>query len=74
MEGAGRAADRRVDLALFQAWHGEAFAREKRLKSLSKYRAQTGPQKGQSPAQLLGALREFKARGAKMEIRRVPND
>lgn len=71
MEGAALAAERRADLALFQAWHGEAFAREKRLKSLSKYTVRK-PQK-QGPEELLAAMREFQARGAKMTIRRVSN-
>ena len=70
MEGAGLAAERKFDLALFQAWHGEAFSREKRLKPLSKYRTQSGPAK-QSPEQMLAILKELKARGAKMDIRRV---
>ena len=70
MEGAGLAAERQAEMALFQAWHGEAFAREKRLKPLSKY-IKSGARK-QSPEELLAAFRDFQARGAKMEIRHVP--
>lgn len=71
MEGAGLAAERAADRALFQAWHAEAFAREKRLKPLARYLSSGKPQK-QGPAEMLATLREYKARGAAMEIKRVP--
>lgn len=73
MEGAGLAANQQTDLALFHAWHAEAFAREKRLKPLGKYLSSNRPKKSQSAAEMLATLQEFADRGAKMKIKRVSN-
>lgn len=66
MEGHVRAATRAYDLAIAQAWHAEAFARQKRLKPLAKYLS-VQP-RAQSASEMLGALREMQARGAPMTI------
>jgi len=71
MEGRALAAKSRYDLALFAAWHGEAFAREKRLKPLGKYMASGQPKRQQGASEMLAAMRELNARGAPMTIRKV---
>jgi protoporphyrinogen oxidase len=71
MEGRAHAATNAFELSMSQAWHTEAFAREKRLKSLGKYLAASKPQQPQAGAEMLATLREIKARGAPMTIRRV---
>ena len=71
MEGRARAANRDVEAAVAQAWHGEAFAREKRLKPLSKYLGGLKPQKPQGPAEMLAIFRDLQARGAGIEIAKV---
>lgn len=68
MEGRARAAQTRYDQALSQAWHTEAFAREKRLKPLGKYLSASKPKNPQDSAEMLAALRELQARGAPMTI------
>lgn len=69
MKGRARAAEREIDMALFEAWHTAALTREKRLKPLAKYRV-AKKAKAESPAEMLATLREIKARGAKMTIKR----
>lgn len=70
MEGAALASKKRQDLAVYQAWHAELFAREKKLKKLSAY-LREAPKKAQTPAEMLAALKGFRSRGASMNIRRV---
>ena len=72
MEGRARAAQRSFEFGLSQAWHTEAFAREKRLKPLAKYigKAEKTDQ-SRGGAMLYGTLIEMQARGVPMTIRRV---
>jgi nitrate reductase assembly molybdenum cofactor insertion protein NarJ len=70
MEGRSRAAKQQFDIAVAGAWHAEAFARQRRLKSLAKYMGRTTDQK-QSGTQMLAMLQELSARGAPMTIRKV---
>ena len=69
MEGRARAAKRNFELALSQAWHTEAFAREKRLKKLAEYLE--GPPKARTADEILDAFLMFQALGAPMTIREV---
>lgn len=69
MEGAARRARREQELAILQAWHGEAFARTKRLKGLSDYLGEK--KKAQTPEEMLAVFRSFQSRGAPMNIRQV---
>lgn len=71
MEGRARAAQHRYEMVLSQAWHTEAFARQKKLKPLEKYLTAAEPQKSQTPAEMLATLRELKERGAPMTFTRV---
>lgn len=70
MEGRARAAVRRYEGDIALAWHTEAFAREKRLKPLAKYLSATKGKPAQGPAEMLATLRELKARGVAMKIRK----
>lgn len=73
MEGAARAAKNRMDELFWQAWHVEAFARMKGrdFKAALKRHFGGSPAKAQTPLEMLDALKEFKARGVPMNIRRV---
>lgn len=72
MEGRARAAKREAEQRLIQAYNGEAFAREKRLKPASHYLASLKP-RGQRmhPAEQLTVFQELKDRGAPLTIRKV---
>ncbi len=71
MEGRSLAAVRRYEASLAQAWHTEAFAREKRLKPLAKYLSSNKAKPAQGPTEMLATLREIQSRGAPMTIRKV---
>jgi len=68
MEGAALAAKRAFELALVTAYHTEAFARQKRLKSLSSYLAE--PKAHSSHAHAVAFFHRLKARGVPVEITR----
>jgi hypothetical protein len=73
MEGAALAAKRAIDRSIAEAWHIAAFtgaASVGKLKKLSHY-LKEAPKKAQTAADMLAVLREFKERGAVMNIRRV---
>lgn len=73
MEGAALAAKRQHEGELVLAWHTAAFgaaAQAGKLKRLTHYLPKK-PQREQTPEEMLAVLREFKARGANMNIRRV---
>ena len=74
MEGRFHAARQAADLAISQAWHAEAFARQKRLKPLGEYLSKSGGPQGQSGAEMVATLHELRVRGAPMNIRRVEGD
>lgn len=68
MEGAARAAKQQFEMFVSGAWHGEAFARTKRLKPLSDYLTEHVDQR---PPDLLSAFREMKARGVSVDIKKL---
>jgi hypothetical protein len=70
MEARANVRKRETERDLFIAWHTEAFAREKRLKPLAKYLSPSS-QAGQSPKEMLSILKQFREKGANMNIRRV---
>lgn len=73
MEGAARAAKRKHEGELSLAWHSAAFgaaAQCGKLKKLDHYLPKR-PSRPQTASEMLGVLREFQARGAKMNIQRV---
>jgi hypothetical protein len=67
MEGAANRHKREFELAITQAWHGEAFARTKLLKGLGDYLKR--PKKAQTPDQMLAALKMYADGGAPLNIR-----
>lgn len=69
MEGCSRAAKRRSDAMLSQAWHTEAFARQKQLKPLDQLLR--SPAKAQTPDEMLAQLHGFAMRGAPMNFKQV---
>lgn len=72
MEGRARAATREFEGRLSQAWHTEAFAREKKLRPLGKYLNTAEKQDtSRGAGALLATLREMKERGVPMTIRRL---
>jgi hypothetical protein len=72
MEGSARAAKRRHDLAIVQAWHGEAFARAKLLKGLAHYLGtKPKPTRAQTPDEMFAALQMMHAGGAPLSIRQI---
>lgn len=72
MEGRARAAKREFEARLSQAWHTEAFAREKRLKPLKQYLGYAEKKDdGRGVAHLIGALMALKEQGIPMKVRRV---
>jgi hypothetical protein len=70
MEGAAEMRREAYDLALAQAWHTEAFAREKRLKKLSDYQGKKSGKRSVA-ADAVAFFHSLKARGVPVEIRRV---
>lgn len=71
MKGCARAAKRALDLSVSQAWHGEAFARQKHLEKLSKYIGSSEPKRAQTPEEMLAVFRSFQSQGAGMTITQV---
>lgn len=68
MEGLSRAAKHQFELAVTNAWHGETFARTKRLKKLSTY---LKPKGSETPADMLGAFKAFRHAGLPINIRKL---
>jgi hypothetical protein len=71
MEGRARAAKREAEAMLSQAWHTEAFARQKHLKPLDKILAKRKPRRVQSPEEMLAILMQCQAGGAPLTIREI---
>lgn len=71
MKGRAAAAENRFRDGISQAWHTEAFAREKRLRPLSKYLKQADGAADRGGAALLGMLRSMKRQGVPMTIRKL---
>lgn len=71
MKGRARAAQSEYDLAVSQAWHGEAFARAKKLKSLSEYLPKGESSQSIPPEAILDAMMTMKAHGVPMDIRKL---
>lgn len=75
MEGRARAAKHEVDVAIATAWHGEAFARTKRLKRLSSYLEGDVRTKVEAPANdadgVLSLFKDMAAKGKDVKISRV---
>lgn len=69
-EGMVRAAKRDIDRTIAGAWHGEAFARTKRLKKLGNY-VGDGPAREGSSAEALSMFRAFKKQGLPIKIKRL---
>jgi hypothetical protein len=69
MEGCSRAAKRKSDAMLSQAWHTEAFARTKRLKPLRELLGYKP--KAQTPDEMLEMFRAIAGRGVPMNFRQV---
>jgi hypothetical protein len=69
MDGCARAAKRQSDAMLSQAWHTEAFARQKRLKPLREILGIKT--KAQSPDEMLAVLRAIHGRGVPMNFKQV---
>lgn len=72
MKGRARAAKHQAELAISQAWHGEAFARAKKLEPLSRYLPDDGsePEPVQAEA-ILDAMMTMRAHGIPMNIRKL---
>jgi hypothetical protein len=70
MEGRARAAQHEYEIALTQAWHGEVFARQKKLKRLSEYLPSENSNAVQ-PEAILDAMLTMQAHGVPMTVRRV---
>ena len=69
MEGRARAAKRKQEAALSQAWHTEAFARTKKLPRLSDLFGEKT--KAQTPEEILAVFRQFHSGGAPMNIKKL---
>lgn len=69
MEGRSRAAKRESDAMLSQAWHTEAFARQKKLKPLRELLG-IKP-KAQTPDEMLAVFQQFASRGVPMNIKKL---
>lgn len=72
MEGCARAAKRKADLAMSQAWHTVAFDRMKHhdfKNALSKLLR--GPVKQQTPDEMLEVLRSISGRGVPMNFKQI---
>ncbi|MEG3152997.1 hypothetical protein U1769_24150 [Sphingomonas sp. ZT3P38] len=70
MKGRAHAAKEQRDLAIWQAWQGERFARTKKLKDLSEYLS-GGSKEPVQPEVVLDAMLTLQAQGAAMTVRRV---
>lgn len=71
MEGRARAAKDAFELALSQAWHGEVFARQNKLKQLSQYLPREDGADPVQPEVVLDAMMTLQAAGVPMQIKRV---
>jgi hypothetical protein len=71
MEGAAEAEGKAYDRLLAQAWHTEAFAREKKLKKLSSYVGKKADAKRSIAADAMAFFHRMKATGVPVEISRV---
>lgn len=71
MEGRARAAKDAFDLAVSQAWHGEVFARQKKLKDLSDYLSSKADEGPVAPEVVLDAMLTLQAAGVPMNIKKV---
>lgn len=75
MEGAARAAKRRGEAAAYQAWQTGFFsglAHAGKLKKADHYiKSAKRSAPARHPSEMLAAMREFAARGAKMSFKRV---
>lgn len=71
MKGRALAAKSEYELALYQAWHGEAFARAKKLESLKRYLPSDGEAEPVQAEVILDAMMTMQAHGVPMEIRQV---
>jgi hypothetical protein len=71
MEGAALREQQAYDLMIAQAWHTEAFAREKKLKKLSQYQSKSQAQKRSPVADAAAFFHRLKASGVPVEISRV---
>ncbi len=69
MDGRARAAKRKIEASLSQAWHTEAFARTKKLPRLHDLFGEKP--KAQTPTEILEAFRTFQRHGAPMKITRI---
>ena len=69
MEGCSRAAKRKSDAMLSQAWHTEAFARTKRLKPLNQLLGIKPRQ--QTPDEMLAAFKAIASRGVPMNFKQI---
>jgi hypothetical protein len=69
MEGCSLAAKRTSDAMLSQAWHIEAFARQKRLKPLRELLG-IKP-KAQTPDEMLAVFQAFASRGVPMNFKQI---
>jgi hypothetical protein len=71
MEGRARAAKQEYELSVSQAWHGEVFARQKKLKKLSEYLPRDEQAEPVSPEVVLDAMLTLQAAGVPMKIVKV---
>lgn len=71
MRGRALAAKSEYELALYQAWHGEAFARAKKLESLKHYLPSEGAGEPVQPEVILDAMMTMQAHGVPMNIRKL---
>lgn len=69
MKGCARAEKKAFELSVSQAWHGEAFARQKQLGPLSDYLPREA-RRPQTADEMLAILRSFPA-GAGMTIEQI---
>lgn len=69
MKARAKAEKKAFDLAITQAWHIEAFARQKQLNKLSSYIGSSEPRRPQTPEEMLAILQSFPANtGMKIEL------
>lgn len=64
LEGRGKAAERRIEMAMFAAWQTAMFERTERLQGLSHYLDKLKPQKPrrkQTAEEMIAVLRAIKA-------------
>jgi hypothetical protein len=69
MEGRSRRAKRQSDGMLSQAWHTEAFARQKRLKPLKELLGIKT--KAQTPDEMLAVFQTIAGRGVPMNFKQI---